>query len=108
MHADHTLRSIDSTAESAHDGAPVLWSRSSGLLASVGNADAELKTHVSDGDAEAFRRLARELGMTTSGLLRVLVLTRIHGVAGLARMTRQQLACAAGEGPELAHDRPAA
>jgi hypothetical protein len=78
------------------------WSRSGGLLSATGNADAELKTRVSDEAADAFRMLARDLGMNTSELLRLLVLTRLYGIDGVARMTRNQLAVVAGVGTEKA------
>jgi len=90
----------------AHDSTPLaaslVWSRSSGLLSQSGNADSELKTRVSDDAADDFRRLARELGMNTSELLRLLVLTRLYGVDGVARMTREHLAVVAGAGTEIA------
>jgi hypothetical protein len=83
------------------DSPPVVcWSRSGGLLSQAGNADAELKTRVSDSAADDFRRLAREKGMNTSELLRLMVLTRLYGVEGVARMTANQLADVAGVGPE--------
>jgi hypothetical protein len=95
-----TRSSSDDSAADAHP--TVLWSRSSGLLSQSGNADSELKTRVSDGAADDFRRLARELGMTASELLRLMVLTRLYGIDGVTTMTRTQLAHAAGVGPERA------
>ncbi len=89
MNAD-TASAIDGTA----------FSRSGGLLSQSGSADAELKTRVSDEAADDFRKLGRELGMNTSELLRVLVLTRLYGVDGVATMTRQHLEVVAGVGPE--------
>lgn len=82
--------------------AAAVWSRSSGLLSQTGNADAELKTRVSFEASDDFRRLARGLGMNTSELLRVMVLTRLYGVDGVARMTQEHLSRAAGEGPQKA------
>lgn len=79
-----------------------MYSRSAGLLSGQGSADDELKTRVSGQAGDDFRRLARELGMTTSELLRVMVLTRLYGVEGVARMTQEQLARAAGVGTEKA------
>lgn len=84
------------------DDIPV-FSRSAGLFAELGNADAELKTRVSDDDADAFRRLARSHGLNTSQMLRVMVMTRLHGVKGVATMAASHLAAVAGEGPESAH-----
>jgi hypothetical protein len=89
----------EAAAAAAFDST-LMWSRSAGLLSATGNADAELKTRVSDGAADDFRRLARELGMNTSELLRLLVLTRLYGIDGVARMTRSELERVAGNGPE--------
>lgn len=77
-----------------------MFSRSAGLLSQSGSADAELRTRVSDEAADEFRRLARSLGMNTSELLRLMVLTRLYGAAGVARMTEEQIALAAGVEPE--------
>ena len=91
---------MDATAASAHSS--VAFSRSAGLFSQSGNADSELKTRVSDGAADDFRRLARELGMNTSELLRLTVLVRLYGVDGVASMARTSLGRVAGEGTELA------
>ena len=80
------------------------FSRSAGLLSQSGSADSELKTRVSDDAADDFRRLARDLGMNTSELLRVMVLTRLYGLEGVTRMTASHLAAVVGVGPEKAHD----
>jgi hypothetical protein len=93
------------TEASAHDD--IALSRSAGLLSMNGNADSELKTRVSDEAADDFRRLARELGMNTSELLRVCVLTRLYGVDGVARMTATHLARAVGIGTANAQPRRA-
>ena len=82
--------------------ASVVLSRSAGLLSQSGNADSELKTRVADEVADDFRRLARSLGMNTSELLRIMVLTRLYGVEGVTRMAAEHLARVSGEGPELA------
>lgn len=87
-------------AHDAHDD--IAFSRSAGLLAQTGNADAELKTRVSDDAADDFRRLARGLGMNTSELLRHLVLIRLYGKDGVAMMAARQLDAVAGDGPEKA------
>ncbi len=79
----------------------VMLSRSAGLLSQSGNADSELKTRVSDDAADDFRRLARELGMNTSELLRLIVLTRLYGIDGVSRMQATQLARVAGNGPKV-------
>lgn len=100
MSACLTRESMADTAADSQD--EPLFSRSGGLLSQSGNADAELKTRVSDDAADAFRRLAREHGMNTSELLRLLVLTRLYGVDGVARMTANQLAVVAGVGTEKA------
>jgi hypothetical protein len=93
--AAKTLDSMPSTASTA-----IMYSRSGGLFTQYGTSDAELKTRVSDEAADDFRRLAREMGTSTSELLRLLVLTRLYGVEGVARMTRDHLARAAGSGPK--------
>jgi hypothetical protein len=86
----------------------IALSRSAGLLSQSGNADAELKTRVSDGAADDFRRLARECGMNTSELLRLLVLSRLYGVEGLARMQADQLSRVANFGTDKAQQGTAA
>lgn len=92
---------MNADTDSSTDGIDVPgFSRSGGLLSQSGNADAELKTRVSDDAADDFRRLGRELGMNTSELLRVLVLTRLYGIDGVASMTRNHLAAVAGVGTE--------
>ncbi len=78
--------------------AAIFFSRSAGLLSQSGNADAELKTRVSDEAADEFRRLARDLGCNTSELLRTLVLSRLYGVEAVARMQEEQLRRVAGGG----------
>jgi hypothetical protein len=83
-------------SQNCSDSDAVMYSRSAGLLSQAGNADAELKTRVSHDASDDFRRLARELGMTTSELLRVLILTRLYGVDGVARMTSDHLQRVAG------------
>lgn len=100
MHRWYSLMTDRLTRATKADSAA--WSRSGGLLSGAGSADAELKTRVSDDAADDFRRLARELGMTTSELLRLLVLTRLYGVEGVTSMTRNQLAAAATHGTEKA------
>lgn len=80
----------------------VMWSRSAGLLSQSGNADAELKTKVSDEAADDFRLLARSMDMTVSEFLRIMVYTRLYGVEGVASMTANQLARVAGSGLEKA------
>lgn len=94
------MRSIAAVAGPLTD--EPMFSRSAGLLSGTGSADDEIKTRVSSQAGDDFRRLARELGMNTSELLRVLVLTRLYGVEGVARMTQEQVARAAGVGPEKA------
>jgi hypothetical protein len=99
-----TLKSMArnaAAAQIASDLEVIAFSRSVGVV--KGNADAELKTRVSDDDADAFRRLARDLGLTTSELLRDMVLVRIHGVERIASVRRRQLELAANGGPEKAH-----
>lgn len=91
---------MDSTDDDAQD---VMFSRSAGLLSQSGNADAELKTRVSDEAAEDFRRLARDFGMGTSEFLRIIVLTRIYGVERVSMMTAKHIQQVAGVGPEKAH-----
>lgn len=76
------------------------FSRSAGLLSQSGNADSVLKTLVSDDAAEDFRRLARGLGMNTSELLRLMVLTRLYGIEGVASMQRNHLLVVTGVGTE--------
>jgi len=93
---------MHAATDSATDEIPA-FSRSAGLLSQSGSADAELKTRVSDDAADDFRRLARELGMNTSELLRLLVLTRLYGLEGVTRMTATHLAAVVGIGPEKAH-----
>lgn len=88
------------TDDSAHDD--IALSRSAGLLSQSGNADSEIKTRVSDDAADDFRRLARSLGMNTSELLRLIVLTRLYGIEGVASMQAKQLAVVTGHGPEKA------
>lgn len=95
MTADRHLASIAATE------APT-WFRSGGLLSGAGSADGELKTRVSFEAGGDFRRLANGLGMSTSELLRLLVLTRLYGIDGVARMTRAQLEAVAGVGTETA------
>jgi hypothetical protein len=82
----------------------VMWSRSAGLLSQTGSADSELKCKVSEDVSDDFRRLARSMGMTVSEFLRIMVVTRLYGVDGVADMTRRQLAAVSGElpGPEKA------
>lgn len=91
MRDDLTRASIDATEAAA-------WSRSGGLLSGGGSSDDELKTRVSFEAGADFRKLAAGLGMSTSELLRLLVLTRLYGVEGVTRMTRTQLEVAAGVG----------
>lgn len=100
-HTFPTLPSMADTDAEAHER--TAFSRSAGLLSQSGNADAELKTRVSDEAADDFRKLGRALGMTTSELLRVLVLTRLYGVEGVSSMTAAHLALVAGTGTEKAH-----
>ncbi len=98
MQAFITLPIMADTDTTAHSIA--CFSRSAGLLSQSGNAEAELKTRVSDDAADDFRKLGRALGMTTSELLRVLVLTRLYGVDGVSMMTSKHLALVAGVGTE--------
>lgn len=99
-HASETLDSIAATDDDAQ--ALICWSRSGGLLSQSGAAEDELKTRVPGEAGDAFRRLARSHGMTTSEFLRVLVLTRVYGVDGVVSMTAKQLAAVAGVGTDKA------
>lgn len=99
MHTAPTLESMAFTDEDAQSRA--CWSRSAGLLSQSGNADSELKTRVSDGAADDFRALARSFGMGTSEFLRIMVLTRLYGVEGVAIMTSKHISAVAGTGPEI-------
>lgn len=99
-HASITRPSINSTDDDAQD--LICLSRSGGLLSQSGAAEDELKTRVPCEAGDAFRRLARSHGMTTSEFLRVLVLTRVYGVEGVVSMTAKQLAAVAGVGTETA------
>jgi hypothetical protein len=87
----------------AHEStSSAVFSRSAGLLSGAGNADAEVKTRLSDKAADDLRVLARSFGMNISEFLRVLVLTRLYGVEGMTRMTQEQISLVAGSGPEKA------
>ena len=98
-------RSMLATADEAHDESSVAFSRTIGVP--TGGADDELKTRVSFDEGEAFRRLARELGFSTSELLRQMVRIRLYGVDGVAMMERQRLERVAGGGTEKARERTA-
>lgn len=99
---DDSMEPTASPAQSSSvETGRAMFSRTAGILA--GGADCELKTRVSFEEAEAFRRLARELGFgSTSDLLRKMVQLRLHGVDGVAMMERQRLEAVAGIGPAMA------
>lgn len=78
----------------------ICFSRSAGLLSQSGNADAVLKTLVSDKAGDDWRRLARSFGMSSSELLRICVYERLYGVDGVVTMTRDQIARVTGKVPE--------
>lgn len=102
MQTDFTRPSMAATDAAAHDS--TLFSRASGLLSQAGNADSELKTRVGDDAADDFRRLARSLGLNTSEFLRIMVLTRLYGVNGVARMAQEHMELVAGSGLEKAQE----
>jgi hypothetical protein len=101
MHTASTTPSMADKAADAHSSS-VHFSRSAGLFSQSGNADSELKTRVADGVADDFRKLARSFDMTTSEFLRILILARLYGNAGVARMAEDQINQVAGNGPALA------
>jgi len=107
MHTERTLESISPMDLSAHaPTSSAMFSRSAGLLSGSGNADAEVKTRLSDKAADDLRVLARSFGMGISEFVRVLLLTRLYGVDGMARMTQEQIAMVAGSVPDKAHTAP--
>lgn len=75
--------------------------RPTGLSPALGKCSATLKTDVPDSVKDDFDQLARKLGMDTSRLLRMLILTRLYGVERVAMMTAQEVLMAAGTGTEL-------
>lgn len=91
---------IQSNQNASESAADLVLSRSAGLLSQSGNADSELKTRVADEVADDFRRLARSLGMNTSELLRIMVLTRLYGAEGVTRMAAEHLSRVSGDGPQ--------
>ena len=76
------------------------FSRSTGLPSTLGKATEVLKTRVPDAVKWSFVELAHELGMDESSLLRDLVMVRLYGREGVARMQAAQLAKVTGSGPE--------
>lgn len=76
-------------------------SRPTGLSSALGKCSATLKTDVPDSVKDDFDQLARKLGMDTSRLLRMLILTRLYGVERVAMLTAQEVVMAAGTGTEL-------
>lgn len=99
MHTAFTLDSMDEMDADAHDSTSS-YSRSAGLLSQAGNADAVLKTLVSDKASDDWRVLARSFGMNGSELLRICIYERLYGVEGVASMTRAQIAQVTGKVPE--------
>lgn len=99
MHTDFTLDSMDEMDADAHESTSS-YSRSAGLLSQAGNADAVLKTLVSDKASDDWRMLARGFGMNSSELLRICIYERLYGVEGVASITRDQIARVTGKSPQ--------
>lgn len=76
------------------------FSRSTGLFAGAGNADAVIKFRMSFEESDELRVLARSEGMTVSEYLRVLVKLRLHGEKKVLSMAANQLQRVAGNGTE--------
>lgn len=73
-------------------------SRSTGLPASLGKASSEIKTKVPDVVKDDFVRLAHELGMSESELLRDMVMVRVYGAEQVLRMQSDRLRLVSGMG----------
>lgn len=99
MQTNFTLDSMDAMDADAHESTST-YSRSAGLLSQAGNADAVLKTLVSDKAADDWRVLARGLGMNSSEMLRIVVYDRLYGEEGVLSMTRDQIARVTGKSPQ--------
>jgi len=91
------------STDSGTDGTAA-FSRSTGLPPTLGKATEVLKTRVPDEVKFAFARLAHELGMDESRLLRELILVRLYGREQVARMHAQHTALVAGTESYLGHE----
>lgn len=89
-----------SRAETSGDGSGALLARTTNLPARLGKATEELKCKVPDVVKADFQRLAAELDLTTSDLLRDLVMHRLYGPDMFIRLAEQRARLVAGIGPE--------
>ena len=78
------------------------FSRSIGFPSRMGKATAEIKGKVPECVKDDFEALAHSLGMSSSDLVRRIVMVRLYGIEGTQRMLLHQLHAAAGIGPESA------
>mgnify|MGYP003385075741 CR=1 FL=1 len=76
---------------------PPLNSRS-GTSNPFGKCTEEVKARIPYEIKEGFARIAHELGMNESELLRELVMLRVIGVDGVRRLNDERLALVAGNG----------
>lgn len=94
LHLDH-MALTDATPQGS-------FSRSIGFPSRMGEATAEIKGKVPECVKDDFEALAHSLGMSSSDLVRRIVMVRLYGIEGTQRMLLNQLHAAAGIGPESA------
>lgn len=94
LHLDH----MDATACTSQGA----FSRPIGFPSRIGKATAEIKGKVPECVKDDFEALGHSLGMSSSDLVRRIVMVRLYGIEGTQRMLLNQLHAAAGIGPESA------
>lgn len=70
-----------------------------GITSPLGKFDEELKTHVDDTTANAFRKRASELEQTPSELLRDLIYLQVHGEILVEMCAKHRRALLQQQGP---------
>ena len=68
----------------------------------LGKCTAECKAKVPEETKELFDREAAKAGMTSSGLLREMIIARVHGVDMLRSLYEKRIAVVSGAGPKQA------